>query len=107
MPSDLHRLFVALVPTDPVRDALSELQEGGDGVKWTPPAKIHLTLRFIGEVYSDEKKRIEEVLAQVNVKRFFLDLEGVGGFPARGDPVVLWVGVGNGHPLLHQLRKQV
>jgi 2'-5' RNA ligase len=105
--SSAPRLFVALRPTAPARAALTGLMEGLDGVRWTPPEQLHLTLRFIGPVDEPARERIESALARVAVRRFLLDLEGVRGFPPRGTPAILWAGVGRGHPLLHQLRQQV
>ncbi len=101
------RLFVALLPTAPAQAALVDLMTGLEGLHWTPPAQLHLTLRFIGPVTDPEKERIAEALGRVAVRRFLLDLEGVRGFPPRGTPAILWAGVGRGHPLLHQLRQQV
>jgi 2'-5' RNA ligase len=100
------RLFVALQPTEPVREALAELAGGVARINWTPPRQFHLTLRFIGEVSAAQARQTEEAMALVRVRPFFLELEGVGGFPPRGHPQVLWAGV-RSHPLLHQLRQQV
>jgi 2'-5' RNA ligase len=105
--SSAPRLFVALLPTAPAQEALTALMEGLDGVRWTPPEQLHLTLRFIGPVAETAQREIDESLARVAVRRFLLDLEGVRGFPPRGSPTILWAGVGRGHPLLHQLRQQV
>lgn len=101
------RLFVALLPTAPEREALLDLNSDIPGVRWTPPGQLHLTLRFIGSVTDPERERIEEALERVAVRRFLLDLEEVRGFPPRGTPTILWAGIGRGHPLLHQLRQQV
>ena len=101
------RLFVALQPTEPTRRALATLAAGVDGVRWARGDQFHLTLRFIGETPPGAEATMADALARVRVKSFFLDLEGVGGFPPRSPPAVLWAGVGTGHPLLHQLRQQV
>ena len=101
------RLFVALNPTQPVRDSLEELHDEIPRVQWTSPARIHLTLRFLGEQSGEAQDKITAALEVVRVKSFFLEIEGVGGFPDRGNWRVLWAGVGRSHPLLHQLRQQV
>lgn len=100
------RLFVALQPTEAVRATLAGLSEDVAKVNWTPSRQFHITLRFIGEVSAAQTRQMEEALAHVHVRRFFLELEGVGGFPPRGRPHVLWAGV-RSHPLLHQLRQRV
>src|SRR5436190_1262864 len=103
----MNRLFVALQPTDPARDALADLADKIPGVSWVQPTQYHLTLRFIGAVAAEGTEKIIAALGHVRVQSFFLDLTGTGGFPPRGPAAVLWVGVGHGHPLLHQLRQQV
>jgi 2'-5' RNA ligase len=107
MPPSATRLFVALNPSDPVRAAIAALHDEIPRMQWTPAAQIHLTLRFIGEQPPEAHEKIADALATVRVKSFLLGVEGVGGFPERGDWHVLWAGVGSGHPLLHQLRQQV
>ena len=102
-----RRLFVALLPTDPVRSALDSLATGPSAVRWTDPNDLHLTLRFIGNAAPGTEPAIVEALETVQVARFFLDVGEVGQFPPRGRPSVLWAGIGRGHPLLHQLRQQV
>jgi len=106
MPSPSLRLFVALEPSGPVRAALADLSSELPPAHWTPPEQIHLTLRFIGEVAEERAEAIESALEQVRVRSFLLEPEGVGGFPPRGHPQVLWAGV-KSHPFLHQLRQQV
>jgi len=101
------RLFVALLPTEPVRREIARLAEGADGVRWVSAAQYHLTLRFIGDVDRSLLAGVESALDRVHVKTFFLDVGGAGGFPPRGHPSVLWAGLSRRHPLLHQLRQQV
>ncbi len=102
-----HRLFVAILPSGPVRAALAELAGDLAHARWTPPEQFHLSLRFIGEVTEEQLQAVAEALAKVRVAPFPLGVEGTGRFPPRGQPNVVWVGVGRGHPLLHQLRQQV
>lgn len=90
----------------PVREALTLLCDDIARARWTPPAQQHLTLRFIGDVSTESRQLIEDALGRVRVASFFLAVEGVGRFPPRGHPAVVWAGV-NGHPHLHQLRQQV
>lgn len=102
-----HRLFVALLPSGPARSALAELTEDLARARWTPPEQFHLTLRFIGEVTAAQGDAIREAISRVDVAAFPLGVEGVGRFPPRGQPGVVWAGVGGGHPFLHELRRQV
>jgi 2'-5' RNA ligase len=106
-PGSSGRLFLALALPDGVRSELASLVEPLRGVSWTPPEQLHLTLRFIGEVQAELCERIDERLAAVHVEPFIIPVEGVGAFPQKGPPRVLWVGVGAGHPHLFQLRQRM
>lgn len=102
-----HRLFVALAPSDPARAALAGLTGDLARARWTPAEQFHLTLRFLGDVSAEQQDSVREALARVDVAAFLLGVEGVGRFPPRGQPGVVWAGVGGGHPFLHELRRQV
>jgi 2'-5' RNA ligase len=101
------RLFVAISPPAAVRVELGALAAPLAGVRWTPPDNLHLTLRFIGDTEPEKQARLEAALARVQVEPFILPVGGIGLFPTRGPAKVMWAGVGNAHPRLFQLRKQV
>lgn len=105
MPS--QRLFLALSLPEPVQAALAALAQPLPHVRWTPAEQLHVTLRFLGDVDSARIPALLERLYTIQVEPFLLPLEGVGAFPPKRPPRVLWAGLGNGHPRLHQLRKQV
>lgn len=102
-----RRMFVAIALPGPVRDALAALTAPVPGVNWTPTEQLHLTLRFLGDVSVEQREAIIKHLATVRVEPFILPVEGVGAFPPTASPRVVWVGVGRGHPRLHQLRQRV
>lgn len=104
---ETQRLFIALPLPAEVRDSLVALYEPVRGVHWTRPEQLHLTLCFLGDIELPLAGKLESVLSQVSVERFFLPVEGVGVFPSRGPTGVIWAGIGRGHPRLHQLRKQI
>jgi 2'-5' RNA ligase len=101
------RLFIAIDAPDPICAALGELPQPMRGLAWTPPHQYHLTLRFLGEVAVEKREVIERALDTVRVESFILPVEGVGSFPPNRPPRVLWMGVGQGHPRLFQLRQRV
>ncbi|PIE56862.1 MAG: RNA 2',3'-cyclic phosphodiesterase [Desulfobulbus propionicus] len=88
-----HRLFIAVDLPDAVQQGLAPLCCGLPGARWVLPGQFHLTLRFIGEVDGATFKDIREVLAEVSVASFSLQLQGVGHFPPRGRPRLLWAGL--------------
>lgn len=101
------RWFVAVPLSGAIREDLAALRTKASGIRWTPPAQMHLTLRFIGRADSETVHRVAEGLGRIGVEPFLLTPEGVGRFPPRGNARVLWAGVGSGHPRLFQLQGKV
>jgi len=89
----MHRLFVAIRPPDPVRDALLAAMGGVSGARWQRDDQLHLTLRFIGEVDRHVAQDIAAALDTVHHPAFDLDLAGVGIFDSRGFANAIWAGV--------------
>jgi len=89
----MRRLFVAIDLSEPVKAQLSFMCCGLPGARWTAPEQMHLTLRFIGEVNSSMYRDIREVLGEVVMRPFSMRIEGMGFFPPRGRPRVVWVGI--------------
>lgn len=102
-----QRQFIALDLPDSVRGELARLREELDGIRWSPPEQLHVTLRFLGEVPEERQAEAVRRLAEIRVEPFVLPVEGVGVFPPKGPPRVLWAGVGRGHPRLFQLRQRI
>lgn len=103
----MPRLFTALLLPETVRTEIAALADGLEGVRWTPPDNLHLTMRYIGETTPERQEAMAAALARVRVEPFILPVAGTGVFPSRGQAKVLWVGLGNAHTRLFQLRKQV
>lgn len=101
------RLFVGIDFPPAITGQLIELDPDLPGVRWLPPAKMHLTLGFFGEVESETEEILCEKLEAIRFKKFFLPISGVGCFPAKGRPRVVWAGVGRGHPQLFHLHQRV
>lgn len=87
------RLFVAIDFPESVKKMLSALCYGIPGAKWIPEEQFHLTLRFIGDVDGGVFRDIMDTLAEVRSAPFSIRLRGLGHFPPRNAPRVLWVGV--------------
>ena len=95
----MHRLFVAIRPPEPIRDALLDLMEGIAGARWQDDEQLHLTLRFIGEVDRHVAEDVHAALGSVRHPPFDLSLSGVGMFDRRGVPATLWAGVEPAEPV--------
>ena len=102
----MPRLFVAIDFPEEIRQRLSILCCGLPGARWTDPEHLHLTLRFIGDVDAQAFRDIREILVSVRSPSFALHLQGVGFFPPRGNPRVLWAGINPCEPLI-RLRNRI
>ena len=94
------RLFVAITPPESVVEELERLCVGLPQTRWSDPDQLHVTLRFLGDVDGLVFEQVAEGLADVHFEPFTLQLEGVGCFPPRGQPRVLWAGVTPKEPLV-------
>ncbi|HEV8663540.1 MAG TPA: RNA 2',3'-cyclic phosphodiesterase [Candidatus Methylomirabilis sp.] len=98
------RLFIAIVLSDALRDALGALQRdlraAGGPVSWVKPENIHLTLKFLGEVPPAREGLVREAMAEAvaGLSPFTLRAGGCGAFPGGRNPRVLWVGLRAGGP---------
>lgn len=89
----MPRLFIALDLPDDIKHSLEPLAHGLGDVRWTSPEQQHVTLRFIGEVDNGRANDIADALSLVPGKPFELQLKGIGHFPPRGEPRIIWAGV--------------
>ena len=103
----MKRLFVSIELPASVTNTLAELDPHLRGVRWLEPRQMHLTLAFLGNVSSETQAKLMERLLEISWKSFFLPIVGLGTFPGKGWPKIIWIGVGTGHPHLFQLHKRV
>lgn len=101
------RLFVSIELPHSMTQCLEGLDPHLPGVRWLAPEQMHLTLSFLGEVPADVEETLKRNLAAIAWKAFFLPIAGLGTFPGKGWPNILWIGVGTRHPHLFQLHKRV
>lgn len=110
------RLFVALDVDDVAREALGALRmrlarrldSGRGGLRWTQPEHLHLTLAFIGEVPDADATPIAEALTPaMTLAPYALVFGGLGVFPPRGGPRVLWIGATRGARETIELQRRV
>ena len=77
-------------------------------IRWVPAGNLHLTLKFLGEVTSDQILEIREILTEIAQRTapFPLKVSGSGVFPNPYQPKTLWIGTSPTQPLL-SLAKEI
>jgi 2'-5' RNA ligase len=102
------RAFIAIELPDPVKDSLLSLEDRlrpaeHPYMKWVDPQGIHLTLKFLGNIKSDQVPQIIEAIAPLarGLSSLELQIGGLGVFPNLQRPRVIWVAVtGQVEPLI-------
>lgn len=93
------RLFVAIPMPPEIGEALAPLCQEVSGAAWHEADKLHLTLRFMGDVDEAMAEDLDVELTALSCPAFDLMLTGVGAFETRGLPSSLWVGAAADVPL--------
>ncbi len=111
--SETIRAFISINLPFEIREAIGQFQEtiGHEtrGIRWTRPENCHLTLKFLGdtsiETLSILEKSLSPLMQEMSV--FPLELYGVGQFPPKGQPSVVWIGVMKGASPLTALEQRI
>jgi len=106
------RLFIAVDIDDATREQVRRIASGvreqiasAARASWVRPDRMHLTLQFFAGADDTLEQRVRAALAHMPRETAFdLTLEGLGCFPDRGSPRVLWLGVGDGVPELRRIQ---
>lgn len=96
------RLFAAIDLSAATRAAIAAEQQrirtalgpAADALTWVRPDNAHLTLVFLGDV--DDARvppLVEDFGRDINLPSFDMTFAGIGVFPERGAPRVLWAGL--------------
>ena len=94
------RLFIGLnLPKrerQRIQSATQLLQEEDFPLRWIGLENFHITMKFLGEVSSEQLEQIEEIMSEVASKNtvFSIALGGFGAFPSIRSPSLIWLGVG-------------
>ncbi len=77
-------------------------------IKWVAPDTLHLTLAFMGDTPVKQIPDLKRALAiaGAGISPFEICPRGLGLFPSRNRPKVLWAGMDHG-PGLYLLQKQI
>jgi len=109
----LIRSFLAIELPKPILAKIEEVE--GDlrsthvDVRWVIPEKIHLTLKFFGNI---EESKIDLIFKSIeepvrDTLPFSVRVRGAGAFPSLKNPRVIWMGLTDGKEVLISLQKQI
>jgi 2'-5' RNA ligase len=104
------RAFVAVELDAALRESIGELQaclrQRLGGIRLVRPEGIHLTLRFLGDTSPAQVETMRPLLAAAAAACPPAEarVAGLGTFPERGSPRVLWLGL-DAPPALFELQR--
>lgn len=93
------RLFLAINFGPELREALHgsamQLRAAAADVRWTPPERLHLTLKFLAEQPPETVDSLRPAMDAIAARHHPMDLvvDGVGAFPDFRRARIVWVGV--------------
>jgi 2'-5' RNA ligase len=93
------RAFIAIDLPEETRKALAAVQEqlkqSRARVRWVRTNSIHLTLKFLGNIHPAQVEDIALAVAQEvrDEPPITLGAAGLGAFPSRRKPRVIWIGM--------------
>jgi len=108
------RAFLAIEPPEDILQVMSSLQEKlkreiSGRISWTKSQGQHLTLKFFGDISTEDVKNICVAVKNriVSGSSLNLKIEKLGVFPHARSPRVLWCGVTGDVEKLSVLQKQL
>ncbi len=98
--NDHIRAFLAIELPDEVKTTLARLIDDVtrarvNGLKPVKPKNVHITLKFFGDVKTEQVKSITNVITNASrgIRPFTVKLGGVGVYPNNKNARILWVGL--------------
>lgn len=95
----MPRLFIAIDTPQPALRAMiaarNELRSVRADVKWEPEDKLHCTLKFLGDTLQDKVAPFTAALHAMagSTPPVTIGYSGLGVFPERGEPRIIWAGI--------------
>lgn len=97
----MSRIFLALDVPGEHRQRLQLIwPQPAEGLRPARPDQLHLTLHFLGDLDDSDLHRLLKTVGDVPFSPFPVRISGVGRFPVKGKPAVLWAGVEPSPPLM-------
>lgn len=93
------RSFISINLTETLKkeinNLLTDLKKHNLDVKWVPVENLHVTLKFLGHIPEETVEKVKERLLKVSslFEPFRLRFNGIGFFPDRKRPRVIWIDI--------------
>jgi len=107
--SNTIRAFIA-IPLDPkIQHSIERMQDHlkktNSDVKWVKPENIHITLKFLGDVNTEQINSVKQALSNCthNTRPFKVELSQLGAFPNIERPRTLWIGLKDSKKQLNRI----
>ncbi len=108
------RMFVGLEISEEARNRIAEYSARirdrfrAHKVSWERPEKYHLTVKFLGDVNTDQIEALFESTAFLakKFKPISLEMKSTGVFPSPKNPRILWIGINEENKSLEKLALQ-
>lgn len=107
------RTFIAIETEQHIRDAMENVQtilkSAYADVRWEPAAKLHATIKFLGNVQPTVLPSVLSASRAVveQTPSFQLTYEGIGCFPSMKSPRIVWIGCTNKDGTLTHLKNHL
>ncbi len=109
--SNIIRTFIAVEIPEKIISSIDRVQESiknyGFKIKWVRPERIHLTLKFLGNIEAADTENVGRALCEAagTIPPMSLQAKGIGVFPGIRRPRVVWVGITGQLETLGRLQK--
>jgi len=109
--SDTTRAFIAIELPEEIIAFIRKIQEGvksyGFKARWVRPENIHLTLKFLDNINSEDIKKVGDAVISAAGENASMSLgaKGIGVFPGVKRPRVIWTGIAGQTKELADLQK--
>lgn len=109
--SEVFRVFLAIDIGDELLSHIEKVQRKLDTdaakMKLVEIENIHYTMRFFGDTQLGRIHDIKTSLEEIRFDPFEIEVSGVGAFPNKYRPRVIWIGAGLNRDRVIQLKKDV
>ena len=90
-----------------ISETQSKLDPESAKMKLVEIENIHFTLRFLGDTSLSKIAEIESHLRRIKMDSFEIEVSGIGAFPTKRKPRVIWIGVTQNADRVSNLKREI